>query len=110
MTLGELEYLIEGDNGSSFTATSVEYSELIKLSRDDMIRFLKKHPDAEKQLWNSAVAKIKESGGSKRSVGQSEFIHMALYSGLVQGNSILVIDLNSCTRCDDCVRGCSSTH
>ena len=28
----------------------------------------------------------------------------------MQGNSILVIDLDVCTRCDDCVRGCASTH
>ena len=28
----------------------------------------------------------------------------------MQGNSILVMDLDVCTRCDDCVRGCASTH
>jgi Fe-S-cluster-containing dehydrogenase component len=34
----------------------------------------------------------------------------ALEKGLVQGHSILVIDLNVCTRCDECVRGCADTH
>ncbi len=34
----------------------------------------------------------------------------SLDEGLVEGNSILVIDLESCTRCDDCVRACAQTH
>ena len=37
-------------------------------------------------------------------------IDFSLAEGLVQGNSILVIDLDVCTRCDDCVRGCESSH
>lgn len=110
MLLGDVEYMIEGSTGSVFTATSVEYSELIQLSREDLGRFLAAYPRAEKDLWNSVVGRMKESGGSSRDVKQSEFIQTALDTGLVQGNSILVIDLDTCTRCDDCVRACADTH
>ena len=39
-------------------------------------------------------------------VGSTEFQQM----GLFQGTKLLVIDLDSCTRCGDCVEACVSTH
>jgi Fe-S-cluster-containing dehydrogenase component len=49
-------------------------------------------------------------GFTRQHPHRSDLIDFALAKGLVQGNSILVIDLEVCTRCDDCVRGCASTH
>jgi Fe-S-cluster-containing hydrogenase component 2 len=31
-------------------------------------------------------------------------------TGLIHGESVLLIDLNTCTKCDDCVRACADTH
>jgi Fe-S-cluster-containing hydrogenase component 2 len=31
-------------------------------------------------------------------------------TGLIHGESVLLIDLATCTRCDDCVRACAQTH
>jgi CRP-like cAMP-binding protein/Fe-S-cluster-containing hydrogenase component 2 len=109
-TLGEIELLLEGSAGWLYTASSKEYSELIKISREEFVQLVGEYPNVEKLLWQSAVARIKESGYARRNIRQSEFINTALDKGLVEGNSILVIDLNVCTRCDDCVRGCASTH
>jgi len=108
--LGDAELLLEGMTGWICTASSKEYCELAKLSRNDFGDVLTKYPGVESLLWNSVVNRLKESGYSKRVVRQSEFIDTALNKGLVEGNSILVIDLNVCTRCDDCVRGCADTH
>jgi CRP-like cAMP-binding protein/Fe-S-cluster-containing dehydrogenase component len=110
MTLGETELLIENIDGWTSTASSVKYSELIKISKEDFAKILKEFPGIEKQLWESSIARIRESGFSKKNLNHAEFIQTALEDGLVQGNSILVIDLNQCTRCDDCVRGCSANH
>ncbi|HEX9652205.1 MAG TPA: cyclic nucleotide-binding domain-containing protein, partial [bacterium] len=110
MTLGEVEMLLEGLNQWQVTAASLAHAELVKIPYDDIRGIIKTYPHIEKLLWQSAVARIKESGYSRRNISQSEFIETALVNGLVQGNSILVIDLNTCTRCDDCVRGCASTH
>ena len=30
--------------------------------------------------------------------------------GLIHGESVLLIDLTTCTRCDECVRGCADAH
>ena len=110
MTLGESEILIEGVNRWLVTATSKEYSELVKIPKDVLMGMLRTFPDIEQQMWKSSVSRIKETGASRRNLRQSEFIDTALNRGLVEGNSILIIDLNVCTRCDDCVRGCAATH
>lgn len=110
MTFGEVGLLLEGNENWYFTVSSVEYSELVKISRKDFAQILDDYPEIEKPLWQSVVQRIKEAGYIRKNINQSEFIDTALNSGLVQGNSILVIDLNRCTRCDDCVRGCAETH
>jgi len=110
MTLGEIELLLDDVEKWKFTATSVEHCDLVKIGRADFRELVRQYPAVEKQLWETAVARIKETGGSKKNIGQSEFIDAALEKGLMQGNSILVIDLETCTRCDDCVRACADTH
>ena len=108
--LGDVELLVDGQAGWVYNATSKEYSELAKLSRTDLQKILSQNPGVESLLWDSVVNRIKESGYSRKVLRQSEFLDTALSKGLVEGNSVLVIDLNVCTRCDDCVRGCAETH
>lgn len=110
MTLGEVEILVEDLEHWECTATSVEYAELVKIPLK-MVRDLVGHfPDTEELLWKSATARIKETGYTRRRISHAGFTEMALSTGLVQGNSMLMIDLDSCTRCDDCVRACAATH
>ena len=109
-TLGETELLISGVRGWVYTAASKEYTELVKIPRDNFLSLAKRYPRIERMLWESVINRTKESGYSRKNISQSEFIETALDKGLVEGNSILVIDLNVCTRCDDCVRGCADTH
>ncbi len=110
MTFGEAELLLDEIRGWTCTASSVEYTELIRISRDKFNKLVNNYPAIKRQLWGAAVARIKETGANRKYVNRSEFIQTALEKGLVQGNSILVIDLETCTRCDDCVRGCADTH
>ncbi len=109
-TLGEVEALIDGLDRWELTATSVEYAELVKIPAAAFSALLRDSPETEEQVWQAAAARLKETGFARRNVGQSEFTQVALDTGLVQGNSILLIDLATCTRCDDCVRACAATH
>jgi CRP-like cAMP-binding protein/Fe-S-cluster-containing dehydrogenase component len=110
MTLGEVEFLVDGVDRWEVSASSVEYAELVKIPAETFGNLVKLSPEIEEQLWRTATARIKECGSSRHDVSRSEFVSGALETGLVQGNSILVIDLESCTRCDDCVRACAATH
>lgn len=109
-TMGEIELLIDDVPGWTCTATSVEFSDLVKISRADFQTLLKRFPQTGKTLMETAVARIKARGANKKNLRASEFLETALEKGLVEGNSILVIDLDRCTRCDDCVRGCADVH
>lgn len=110
MTLGEVEFMIPGLDGWQSTAKSVEYSELVKIPRAVVEQLVQSQPDIGKELWRTATERVREAGHSRRNVAVAEFTEVALRSGLVQGNSILAIDLNACTRCDDCVKACAATH
>ncbi len=109
MVLGEIEFLLHHTDWL-YTALSVENTELVRIAHVDFEMLLAQYPHIQKSLWESSAQRVKEAGYSKRNVAESEFLSTALETGLVEGNSVLVIDLDTCTRCDDCVRGCADTH
>ena len=110
MTVGEIELLIDGVDGSRFSVSSVGYGELVRIASDDLRNLLPAHPTVEEALWRHVVSRIKETGSGAADPDRSAFLEFALDKGLVEGNSILVMDLDTCTRCDDCVRACADTH
>ena len=110
MSFGETEFLVEGQGRSRCTVTSVGYGELVRINGRDLRVLIEEQPVVERRLWEQAVERIKDVGSSRARPHQSELIQFSLDKGLVEGNSILVIDLSVCTRCDDCVRACENTH
>ncbi len=110
MSFGEAELLLDDITGWEMTAVSVEYAELIKIPKQHFSALLDQRPDIEECLWKTAVDRIREAGYSRRNISSSAFTQLALTRGLVQANSLLVMDLETCTRCDDCVRACAATH
>ena len=109
-TFGDVELLVDGVDTWQATATSVGYSELVRIPRDEFRTVIGQNPELERRLWNAAVERIKANGHTRAHLERSDLIEFGLAKGLVQGASVLVIDLETCTRCDDCVRGCASTH
>ncbi len=109
MMVGDIEFLLKHKSWV-FTAISVENTELVRIEPEDFKNIIDSYPETQKPLWESAALRIKTSGSNRKNISKSEFIDTALETGLVEGNSVLVIDLDACTRCDDCVRGCADTH
>jgi CRP-like cAMP-binding protein/Fe-S-cluster-containing hydrogenase component 2 len=115
-----LTYLRKGDHFGEaailldepwpFSFSAIESVEVIRLSRADFDQLLTEHPDVKQELWTATVARLKERGAAVRRPVDAEYLQMAMDTGLIHGESVLMIDLNTCTRCDDCVRACSDTH
>ena len=109
-SVGEIELLVDGVDRARFQVSSVGYGELVRIARSDLREAFRAAPASEQELWRQAVARIKETGAQLADPGASEFLEFALDKGLVEGNSVLVMNLDACTRCDDCVRACADTH
>lgn len=110
MSLGEVEMMVKGIATYETTASSVEYAELVKIPFSVLQRIADDDAEIRASLWRGTVGRLKELGAGRSDPDRSAFVETALERGLVQGNSILLIDLDSCTRCDDCVRACAATH
>ncbi len=93
-----------------FTLSALEHVELVKLTRDDFKELLRASPAVERALWEEAVSRLKARGRAARDPISAEYLQMAMETGLIHGESVLLIDLDTCTRCDDCVRACADTH
>jgi Fe-S-cluster-containing hydrogenase component 2/CRP-like cAMP-binding protein len=115
-----LTYLRKGDYAGEagllldetwpFTLQALEHVELVKLGKDVFKEILATYPAVQEELWREMVARLKLRGASARAPVSSEYVQMAMETGLIHGESVLLIDLSTCTRCDECVRGCANAH
>ncbi len=105
---GETAILL--DERWPFTIQAVEHAELVRLEREDMAAAVGDKPRLKDRLWDEALARLKTRGAVARNPVASEYLQMAIETGLVHGESVLLIDLTTCTRCDDCVQACADTH
>jgi CRP-like cAMP-binding protein/Fe-S-cluster-containing dehydrogenase component len=93
-----------------FSLQALEHVEVVKLGRDILKETLAAFPGIEDEMWREMTARLKQRGAVSRNPTSAEYVQMAMDTGLIHGESVLLIDLSTCTRCDECVRGCSDAH
>jgi CRP-like cAMP-binding protein/Fe-S-cluster-containing hydrogenase component 2 len=93
-----------------FTLQALEHVEVVKLPREIFRAITAAYPDVEDELWEQTVARLKARGTIRDRPNSAEYVQMAMETGLIHGESVLLIDLSTCTRCDECVRGCADAH
>jgi CRP-like cAMP-binding protein/Fe-S-cluster-containing hydrogenase component 2 len=91
------------------TVTALDHVELVRIDGKDFHEMLDRFPAIKRDLM--AVAREREEQ-NKRHMGAVTGISLDsfLSQGLMEANSLLLIDLDKCTRCDNCVRACSDAH
>ena len=105
---GEIALLL--DQPWPLSLHAIDHVEMVKIGRDAFQAVLAKYPDVQRMVWDAAVARLKERGRVVREPLTARYLQLAMDTGLIHGESVLLIDLSTCTRCDDCVRGCADTH
>ncbi|PYT06640.1 MAG: hypothetical protein DMF49_10530 [Acidobacteria bacterium] len=104
---GEMGLL--GATARSATCRALDHVELVKIRAEDFRLMLEKFPQIRRSLEKTA-AEREEANSRLESTSASVSLDSFLGQGLMQARSLLVLDLDRCTRCDDCVRACADTH
>ena len=114
-----LAYLSRGDyfgeigllGGGSRTAscTALDHVELVRISAGDFRAMMEQFPQVRRGL--EAIARERQESNRERlRMVRSVPLDSFLAQGLMEAQSLLVLDLEKCTRCDACVTACADSH
>jgi CRP-like cAMP-binding protein/Fe-S-cluster-containing dehydrogenase component len=104
---GEIGLLTNGVRTA--TVTALDHVELVRIDGKDFHEMLSLFPAIAHDL--TAVAREREEQNSRHMAAVTGItLDSFLAQGLMESNSLLLIDLEKCTRCDNCVRACADAH
>ena len=115
-SFGEIGLLLEPFKRTT-TCTALDDIEMIKISKEDFYDVLAQHPGLREELVRLArsYSKPPVDPNAKQLSPEAQAHREALLGDffmqeIFQGQSLLVLDLERCTRCDECVKACAQTH
>ncbi|HEX4139212.1 MAG TPA: cyclic nucleotide-binding domain-containing protein, partial [Candidatus Methylacidiphilales bacterium] len=86
------------------TVTALDYVEMARMGRADFLRMLQLFPVVRRKLIAQTLGRLRED------VSPNALVEDYTNQGLYEARSVLVLDLDRCTRCDECTRGCVKRH
>jgi Fe-S-cluster-containing hydrogenase component 2 len=91
------------------TCTALDHVELVRVSGSDFRQMIESFPSVRKGL--EAVAVERRAANQQRmQMVHNVPIDQFLSQGLMEAQSLLILDLQNCTRCDACVNACADAH
>ncbi|AMV21060.1 cyclic nucleotide-binding domain-containing protein [Planctomyces sp. SH-PL14] len=86
--------------------------ELVRISGAVFRKLMRESRSLSKKMRESATRRLRESAKKEDSSAATAITSSKEFQdlGLFQGSRLLLIDLDSCTRCGDCVNACIETH
>jgi len=90
------------------TCTALDDVELVRIRGEHFRQLIQTSPQAADLLIESALRILARDKDAQAKVDQP--LDQFLSQGLFNANKLLVLDLEACTRCDECTRACSETH
>jgi Fe-S-cluster-containing hydrogenase component 2 len=88
----------------SATVSALGHLELARLSREDFLQLVHQFPVLRRRLVEQSLARLRSDTKTQRFL--DEFVNQGLY----EGRSILTLDTDLCTRCDECTKACVQQH
>ena len=91
------------------TCTALDHVDVVKIAGEDFELMTSRFPAIRASL--EQVARERAEMNRQR-VRDTEAVPIAdfLNQGLMEAQSLLLLDLEKCTRCDQCVRACADAH
>jgi CRP-like cAMP-binding protein/Fe-S-cluster-containing hydrogenase component 2 len=91
------------------TCTALDHVEVVRIAADDFHRMMDEFPQVQQSLTRVAGDHL-EQNKAHLAAASSVPLERFLTQGLMEAQSLLVLDLEKCTRCDSCVRACADAH
>jgi Fe-S-cluster-containing hydrogenase component 2 len=91
------------------TCTAVDFVQLVRIKAADFAQMMERFPEVSGGISEVAHARRQmdlQLLGRVQQASLSTFLEQEL----MQGQNLLLLDLNKCTRCDECVKACVATH
>jgi Fe-S-cluster-containing hydrogenase component 2 len=90
------------------TVTAMDHVELVRVSGKAFVDLMERYPDIREKLEETACKIDEQNKARRHEVGHlmGDFTQAGLY----QGQNLLVLELNRCTRCQECVKACADSH
>ncbi|HEV3271672.1 MAG TPA: cyclic nucleotide-binding domain-containing protein [Candidatus Methylacidiphilales bacterium] len=86
------------------TVTALDHLELARLNRADFLEMVRLFPVIRRRLIAQTLNRLRSD--EDPTALMEEYVGQGLY----EARSVLVLDLDCCTRCDECTRGCIQRH
>ena len=91
------------------TCSALDHVEVVRVAAEDFHDMLREFPEVEASLRKASELRQQENQQRFKQVS-SVPIDQFLAQGLMEAQSLLVLDLDRCTRCDQCVKACADSH
>ena len=91
------------------TCTALDHVEVVRIGAEDFGRMIEQFPAIRRKL-EAVEQERAQMNRQQLAVVESVPLDNFLAQGLMEAQSLLLLDLNSCTRCDACVRACADAH
>jgi CRP-like cAMP-binding protein len=104
---GEIGLLGEGRRTA--TCTALDHVELVRIHAEEFAQMMDQFPEVRHSLETLAFERT-EQNRQRLATATSMPLDNFLAQGLMEAQSLLVLDLERCTRCDACVRACADAH
>jgi Fe-S-cluster-containing hydrogenase component 2/CRP-like cAMP-binding protein len=91
------------------SCSALDHVDLVRISAEDFQKILDEFPAVRERLVKIAVERLEENEQARQradNVPLGEFLRQ----GLMNAQSLLVLDLEKCTRCDECTKACADAH
>jgi CRP-like cAMP-binding protein/Fe-S-cluster-containing hydrogenase component 2 len=104
--------LLEGGVRTA-TCVALDHVELVRILAPDFHQMLDRFPEVRTHIEQTAAQRARENQLHHihaDQVSTSTPLGQFLEQGLMDAQSLLVLDLEKCTRCDQCVKACADAH
>jgi Fe-S-cluster-containing hydrogenase component 2 len=104
---GEMGLL--GGGVRTATCTALDHVDVVRITGEDFHLMLARFPEIREGL---EIVARERAEMNRRRIEATEHVPIGdfLNQGLMEAQSLLLLDLEKCTRCDQCVRACADAH